>query len=567
MSRRLNILATLATALTLGVVPPTLAQRFHPSDPLLADDDRLIDVSEEPAEIELSDMYDRFTHIFHISGEPPFPAFVEAQNVNTLDEVPDSSWFTNRHGARPVSLSELATASNVDGPPDPDETWTIIAGKSQGITPGFTIIDGQGDRYVIKFDPVGIPELGTAAEAIGTKIFWALGYHVPQNYVVRFHPDNFAIEEGTMVEDTWGDSVRLTKFRVQRMIRRVPKDDAGRMRVIASKYIEGTPIGPFRYHGTRSDDPNDVIPHEHRRELRGLRLFAAWTNHDDTRAQNTQASWVTAAGRHHVRHWLIDFGSTFGSGSVDLQLPNLSFHYWFPTDQMKKNAIGFGFHTPYYRTVQWPNFPKYEGVGRWESEHFDPLAWRNDYPNPAFVRMTPRDAFWAAKFLMRFTREELQAIVETAEFVDADQAQYFLDVLIDRQQKTGKLGINGLNPLDGFTVRGNRLEFENLSERYEFVQPDSTAYRIAWSLYDNAAASARHALGSPEAHQTTGSRLPEPDRYLGDRNLLLLAQITSTHADHPVWEQPVRVYLRSTGSSYEVVGIERDSLRAYVPMR
>ena len=286
MSRRLNILATLATALTLGVVPPALAQRFHPSDPLFADDDRLIDVSEEPAEIELSDMYDRFTHIFHISGEPPFPAFVEAQNVNTLDEVPDSSWFTNRYGARPLSISELATASNVDGPPDPDETWTIIAGKSQGITPGFTIVDGQGDRYVIKFDPVGIPELSTAAEAIGTKIFWALGYHVPQNYVVGFDPDNFAIQEGTMVEDTWGDSVPLTEFRVRRMIRRVPKDDAGRMRVIASKYIEGTPIGPFRYHGTRSDDPNDVIPHEHRRELRGLRLFAAALVHESKMARH-----------------------------------------------------------------------------------------------------------------------------------------------------------------------------------------------------------------------------------------------------------------------------------------
>ena len=567
MSSRLTILVTLATALTLGVVPPALAQRFHPSDPLLADDDRLIDVSEEPAEIELSDMYDRFTHIFHISGEPPFPAFVEAQNVNSLDEVPDSSWFTNRHGARPLSINELATASNVDGPPDPDETWTIIAGKSQGITPGFTIIDGQGDRYVIKFDPVGIPELSTAAEVIGTKIFWALGYHVPQNYVVQFHPDNFAIQEGTIVEDTWGDSVRLTEFRVQRMIRRVPKDDAGRMRVIASKYIEGTPIGPFRYHGTRSDDPNDVIPHEHRRELRGLRLFAAWTNHDDTRAQNTQASWVAADGRHHVRHWLIDFGSTFGSGSVDLQLPNLSFHYWFPTDQMKKNAIGFGFHTPYYRKVQWPNFPRFEGVGRWESEHFDPLAWRNDYPNPAFVRMTPRDAFWAAKILMRFTREELHAIVDTAEFVDADQAQYFLDVLVERQQKTGALGINGLNPLDGFTVTNDTLEFENVSERYEFVHPDSTSYRIAWSLYDNATESVRQALGNTESHSETQSPLPEPERYLGDSNLLLMAEITSAHPDYPVWEQPVRVYLRSRGSRYEVVGIERDSPGAYVAMQ
>ena len=61
MSRRFKILVTFVTALTLGVVPPALAQRFHASDPLLEDDDQLIDVSEEPAEIELSDMYDRLS--------------------------------------------------------------------------------------------------------------------------------------------------------------------------------------------------------------------------------------------------------------------------------------------------------------------------------------------------------------------------------------------------------------------------------------------------------------------------------------------------------------------------
>ena len=567
MSAHLKIIVTLAAVLALCVARPALAQRFHPSDPLLEDDDRLIDVTEEPGEIELSDLYDRMSHIFHLYGEPPFPEFLEAQNVNTLDEVPESSWFTNRHGATRLSIDELVTASNLDGAPNPNETWTIIAGKSQGITPGFTIVDSRGDRYVIKFDPVGIPELSTAAEAIGTKIFWALGYHVPQNYVVQFHPDNFSIEEGTMVEDTWGDRVPLTEFRVRRMIRRVPKDDTGRMRVIASKYIEGLPIGPFRYHGTRSDDPNDVIPHEHRRELRGLRLFAAWTNHDDTRAQNTQASWVAADGTHHIRHWLIDFGSTFGSGSVDLQLPNLSFHYWLPLDQVKKNALGFGFHTPAYRKVDWPNFPKFEGVGRWESDAFDPLAWRNDYPNPAFVRMTPRDAFWAAKILMRFTREELQAIVETADFVDSDQSDYFLDVLVARQQKTGAFGINAVNPLDGFAVTDDRLTFDNLSERYGFVEPASTSYDVAWSLYDNAGGRVVQSLGDPVTHGTTGASLPEPDRYLDDRERLLMAEITSMHPDHPVWAHPIRVYLRSTGSRYDVVGIERESPQSYIPMQ
>ena len=315
MGNRIVILAVSALLALVSATRPALGQKFFPEDPMLEDDDRLIDVAEELEEIELSDPFDRFGHIFHIFGDPPYPAFLEAQNVSTLDEVPDSSWFTNRHGQTRMSMDTLARGSNLDGPPNADETWTIFAGKSQGITPGFSIEDAKGDRYVIKFDPVGIDELSTAAESIGTKIFYALGYHVPQNYIVHIHPDNFTIEPGTMVEDTWGDRVPLRNFRVRRMIRRVPRDERGRMRVIASKYVEGVPIGPFRYYGTRSDDPNDVIPHEHRRELRGLRLFAAWTNHDDTRAQNTLSSWVEQDGRHYVRHWLLDFGSTFGSAA------------------------------------------------------------------------------------------------------------------------------------------------------------------------------------------------------------------------------------------------------------
>ena len=89
------------------------AQKFYPDDPLLVDKDRL-DVPAEPAEIALSDMFDRFGHIMADLGDATRG---EAQNVNTLDEVPDSSWFTNRHGVRRMSREELVRGPDtIEGP-------------------------------------------------------------------------------------------------------------------------------------------------------------------------------------------------------------------------------------------------------------------------------------------------------------------------------------------------------------------------------------------------------------------------------------------------------------------
>jgi hypothetical protein len=398
-----------------------------------------------------------------------------------------------------------------------------------------------------------VPELASAAEVIATKIFYALGYHVPENYVVRVHPERFAIEPGTQLEDSYGDKSELTRWRFDRSLRRIPRLPDGTIRVTASKYVDGIPIGHRRYYETRSDDPNDVIPHEDRREQRGLRLFAAWLNHDDTRAQNTMDSWVEENGKHHVRHYLLDFGSTFGSGSVDMQLPHLGFHYWLDLPLVKKNAAGFGFHVPEYRKVDWPEFPEYESVGRWESELFDPVKWRNDYPNPAFLRMTARDAFWAAKILMKFTREELEAIVETGEYSDPENARYFLDVLVARQLKCGRFGINAINPLDEFRLREGALEFANLSERYGFVD-GPTRYEIQWFAFDNDTGTRRELSPAATGSEARSSlpAAPGPESFL-------LAEIRSINADYPHWSASIGVYLRSAGAGYEIVGVERES--------
>ncbi len=543
----------LMAALILGA-SPLAAQKFRSDDPIRSDDDRL-DTPQQPAQIALSDMYDRLSHTFRDPGQSAIGS--EAMNVNTLDEVPDSSWFTNRHGVRRMSTEELERGPNRSNGPDPSETWTVFRGKSQGLTPGWEIRDEKSDRYVIKLDPVDIPDLSSAAEVIATKIFYAIGYNVPENYIVRYDPEDFEIEPGTGVEDQFGNEAPLTNWRFRRMIRSVPRLPDGTMRVTASKYIPGLPIGPFRYFGTRSDDPNDIFPHEDRRELRGLRLIAAWTNHDDTRAHNTQDSWVDENGSHHIRHYLLDFGSTFGSGSVDMQVAWGGFQHWLDREKIKRNMVGFGFVVPPYRHVNWPDFPEFQSVGRWEGTSFDPEGWRNDYPNPSFVRMTPRDAFWAAKLIMSFTAEELRAIVETGEYSRPELSEYFLQVLLERQQKCGRFGFSKLNPLDEFRVRDNALEFTNLAAKYDLVE-GTTTYRVSWSTYDNADDTVQ-SLGAPTTVNETRASLPMRDDAAEDEGLFLRAEIHSLHDAHPEWNKAVTVYLRSNGAGYDVVGIDRES--------
>ena len=74
-------------------------------------------------------------------------------------------------------------------------------------------------------------------------------------------------------------------------------DADGGVYLSAARYA-GEDVGHFEYHRTRSDDPNDVFPHEHRRELRANRVVAAWLAHDDSRAVNTRNIKVKEGGRH-----------------------------------------------------------------------------------------------------------------------------------------------------------------------------------------------------------------------------------------------------------------------------
>ena len=167
--------------------------------------------------------------------------------------------------------------------------------------------------------------------------------------------------------------------------------------------------------------------------------------------------------------------------------------------------------------------------------------------------MTDRDAFWAAKIIMRFTPEELLAIVETGQLSDPEQQRYFHQVLVERQHKTARYYMNRVNPLDEFQVTDDGLRFANLSERYGFANPGTT-YGVAWSVYDNDTDTVRP-LTDTVTQTDTLLPLPEGTALTGDT--YLMAEIRSRQDAFPAWNEPVRVYLRPAGGTFNIIGIER----------
>jgi hypothetical protein len=522
------------------------AQKFLPDDPLIIDEDDRVDVGE-PRSRGLSDYYDFLSHTFTTPGDLSKKA---ALNINTLGEVPESSWFQNRHGQRRMTIEQLVRGPDtVDGPAR-NGKWVVTQAKTEGITPGFRIRDARGDIYVIKFDPLSNPEMATAADVISAKFFFAAGYNVPENYLAYFRREELAVDPNATITAGLGPPSRMTESDLDRILSRVYKTPDNRYRAVASKLLGGRPIGPFKYYGTRSDDPNDVIPHEQRRELRGLRVLSAWLNHDDSRAVNTLDMVITESNRKYIRHYLIDFGSTLGSGSVGAQKPRAGWEYIWEPAPVFRRIMTLGLWDSSWIRIHYPDLPS---IGRFESKVFDPDQWKPEYPNPAFMNALPDDSYWAAKIVMAFTDEDIRAVVRTGGLTDPTAEQYLIQTLIERRDKIGRRYINGVLSTDNFKVNNERLETENLASMYGFAQRPSK-YALVWFKFDNAKET-KIPLGAGSTVE--GSAFPIPQELLSDTSEYFGVEISGDDGQGPIDKsRKISVFLNRS-APLRIVGIER----------
>jgi hypothetical protein len=540
--------AVVALAFAAGSVVWSAAPHFYPDDPIWSDDDQAFDASKVVA-IEDTNGYDFVVNTFAGPGER---RDVRALNVNTVDEVPDSSWFTNRIGRR-----DLPVADVVKGPDRAERVsldgWVVSGGKSAGVQPGFRMTDPAGQLYQIEVDPPSNPELASSAEIIGTAFYHAIGYNTVEVFLAEIDRAALVISEQATIRDALnGRRRRLRRSDLDEVFDRAARTSAGRYRVLVSRFAPGRPVGNFRYYGTRPDDPNDIVAHEHRRELRGARVFGAWLNHDDSRGINSLDMLETAGGRSWVKHYMFDFGSILGSGTVYSQRHRPGNEYIFEQRPGWLSLATLGGYVRPWMVIDYPDVPK--SIGRIEAKAFDPEKWKPEYPNAAFENMRADDAFWAARIVARFTDEMIGAVVRKAQYSDPRATEYMTETLIARRDKVVAAWINGVCPAVDAVLGGDgALTFTNAAAAARAAAP-ADSYQLQWFRFDNAAA-ARTPVGERQTVAGPAGRAPagllDAGEYVG-------VEVTALHAQRPEWARPAAFFFRRAGAGWTLTGVERE---------
>ena len=244
------------------------------------------------------------------------PAPQQALDVNSLGEVPNSTWFTNRLGVRDVSPAEILAGPGKSKGADRSKPWKVTGTKVGGASVGLLFRDGRGEKYLLKFDQPGIPDLETGADVVAQRLLWAVGYNVPEDNIAIIDRAQLSLAEGAEVEDLFGNKRPMTEADIEERLGRVNRLPGNRIRTLTSKFLPGYPIGGFSQEGRRGDDPNDLIPHEDRRTVRAMRVFFAWLGHTDVKEDNVLDMWVkdpSDPNKHFIVHYLVDFGESLRS--------------------------------------------------------------------------------------------------------------------------------------------------------------------------------------------------------------------------------------------------------------
>lgn len=473
-----------------------------------------------------------------------------ALDINRYDEIIDNEFFTNRHGKKRLTIQELKNAplTKLDQGPSTKGPWTILKGKTDGVTPGFFIKDINGDKFLLKFDPRANPEMTTAAEIIAHKFFYAFGYNVPSYSLVMFKPDILEVDPEATFYNENGFKQPLTREKVMEMLKMyAPIFKGGKFRASASRIIEGDLIGYFDYDTNRQDIESDLIPHDQLRSLRGLRVFGSWTNNYDLHRKNTMDVLIEENGKKRIKHYLLDFGSSFGSAAYRPKVPVVGFEHMIDYEEIVA-ATGLLKVTEKPWERRWDNNNQLitsPSIGYFDNREFNPGTWKSNLPHYTFNYLTNADGYWAAKIVSSFTDEDISTVVKTGQLTNKSDEDYLINTLIERRDMVAKYWFDKVSPLENFYISANpegiQVSFDDLSVQKGWA-PDRT-YQYKFYSLDNG----KKKLIEKGSSENSVLIIP---RAASSKALLEISAINNGKA-----KQPAKVIFE-TSTPYRVTDIE-----------
>lgn len=474
---RRRVTAFLCLALTIPFAAGN-GQRTKPGPPLHVDHDTR-PIEKPGKEREVSELYAILYNSLarHLSPQTfaSHHADQGALNVNAWDEVPDSSWFTNRIGRRSLTFEEIL--AGLEGRPPASGEWVIRRVRDEGYTPKVDIQDTAGGAYILKFDLPSTLERNSGAERICTLIMHAAGYNVPHNSIVYFHAEALKLDDNSYYRDALKRRRPLTQADLKDMLAKLNLLPDGRYRGLASLNVPGITVGPFVYVGRRKDDPNDLIPHQMRRELRGLRVLASWINHVDVKDANAMDAYDPQT--KYIRHYLLDFGSAFGGGDFINGPYRIGHEYIYDGAAMARSFFTLGIWQRPWDTQGKILYPQ---VGYFQAELFEPGKWKPNYPNLAFEEMDDSDAYWGAKIVTAFSGETIRKLAEAGEYSLPEVARHIEQVLLKRRDAVGRYWFGRITPLEEFRLsfsdERRTLGFRDLAVERGYVDASPRSYHL-----------------------------------------------------------------------------------------
>jgi hypothetical protein len=388
-----------------------------------------------------------------IRGTLDLEAFPPGGDVNSMDEVPYSSWFVPRH----VDIGAMARGADGVGPPRPP--FTVLGDRPRALSSlGFTVSDARGERYEMVIDPPDRPEMRTGATAIAARLAWALGFYTPEAYISYVRPEHFWRSEAGTPD-------------VLAMLTSGAPPVLGSFRVTALSLPPSFWLGYAEESGTRGDDPNDIVAHEDRRLLRSLKVFASWMSLSGLGPSKTMDRYVGAPGEGHVVHFLVGLDDALGADEV-VRVTDL--------------PPGEGGGSPFVRLVtlglapnpaRRPTQVEIPALGQLQPE-VDPGEFAPSTPYAPIERLTPADAYWAAKRVAALSAAHIALAIEAGKFSDRRARQEMQTALEARRERVASYWFERVTPIELRKIEGTQLTLRDEAIHNGWARVETTDYYV-----------------------------------------------------------------------------------------